>query len=197
MNVLFFKARLNIQKLWNWPPNDISWIKRNEWYSTHGWIQDTVEELHMVKMKKENYWMVKFSLRPLSAWLQPDRSNAVGIVWVTRVSQPDAETHKSDGASHCMGYFIQQHENMCAHRHGPWVFPKMYLFTKRAPGACAPMCVCVCVGLQGLQEHPVCDVVAWYAQVVQERPCNRWTARRRPDAGVLLFPVTGYKRLTR
>lgn len=56
-----------------------------------------------------------FFAQPLSAWLQPDRCNAVGIAWVTRVSQPDAEAHKSDGASHCMGYFIQQHKNMCAH----------------------------------------------------------------------------------
>lgn len=55
------------------------------------------------------------SIQPFSAWLQPDCSNAVGIAWVTRVLQPDAEAHKSDCASHCMGYFIQQHKNMCAH----------------------------------------------------------------------------------
>lgn len=136
--------------------------------------------------------MVKFFLLLLPAWLQSNRCNAVGTVWVTRVSQPDAEAHKSVGASHCMGYVIKQHKNMCAHTGMGWGCFQKCIYSRNVPQVPEHRAA-TSVWLQALQEQPACDVVAWYAQVVQERLSNRWPVRRRLDGGVPVFSLIGYK----
>lgn len=134
-----------------------------------------------------------FSIQPLSAWLQSHRCNAVGIAWVTRVLPPHAEAHKSDCASHYMGYFIQQHKNMCAHTDTVCGCFLKCIYSWNVAQVPEQALVGVAAGFTGTPS-------VWRRCLVcaggQERPRNRWTVRRRPDAGALLFSFTGYEQLT-
>lgn len=137
--------------------------------------------------------MAKFSLQPLSAWLQPDRSNAVGIAWVTRVSQPDAEAHKSDGASHCMGYFIQQHKNMCAHTGMDRGCFLRCIYSKNAPQVPNHRRVCVCAGGCGVYRNTQCVTWLFGMRRWSRRDQATGERRRRPDTGVPVFSFTAEK----